>query len=77
MARRNVAAFPALNGPKPITRTTKVTELPQLCRRDEVSAVLGIGRDAAYKLLNERGISIGKRKFLPRAVIEELLRPKA
>jgi hypothetical protein len=57
-----------------ISRSTPFDELPHLLAADELRALLGLGKDAAYKLLTERGVIIGRRRFLPRRVIEEMVR---
>jgi hypothetical protein len=49
------------------TGLVSVAEATQLLRE------VGIGRDAVYILARKHGVRIGKRHYLPRALVEGLL----
>jgi Helix-turn-helix domain len=57
-----------------ITRTTPLSELPELLTVNEAASWLRVGRDAAYQLAANRGIRIGRYLRVPRRVIEEMVR---
>jgi hypothetical protein len=74
MMRRSTAIALPVPTANALSRCTPIEQLPHLLAADELRALLGIGKNAVYQLLTERGVRIGRRRFLPRRVVEELVR---